>query len=187
MSALQDHPWPLVQWGVVLGTALLAALLDLRSRRIPNTLTLPVMALGPLQAGIVAGFRGVAESLAGCALAALPFVLLFLYARGGAGDAKLMGALGAWLGLLHSLVLLAAVSVAGIVFGLLYARRHGRLRDTLGRTVHVLGGAAAPVRDERTASNAFQSTSLPLESDLRMPYGVAIFLGALLATGSALL
>jgi prepilin peptidase CpaA len=186
-SSLQDHPWPLVQWGVVLGAALLAAVSDIRSRRIPNALTLPLLALGLLQAWAVAGTRGIADSMLGCTLAGLPYVLLFLYAGGGAGDAKLMGALGAWLGLIHSLALLLAVSVAGIGFGLLYARSHGRLREALESFVGVFWTTTASVLGGGGFSSAFKPTSPPPESALKMPYGVAIFLGSLLATGSVLL
>jgi prepilin peptidase CpaA len=187
-GALRDHPWPVAQWTVVLVAALVAALNDLRSRRIPNLLTLPLFATGVTQAYLAAGTPGLFDSLIGCAVAGLPYVLLFLFAGGGAGDAKLMGALGAWLGLANSLALLLCVNVAGIVFGLLYARRHGRLREVLTSisgtiwttTASVLGGGGI-------SQTLRQPPSPPLESPLKMPYGVAIFLGALLATGSLLL
>jgi prepilin peptidase CpaA len=184
---LRDHPWPLAQWGVVLAAALLAALTDLRSRRIPNVLTLPLFACGVIQASLAAGTAGLFDSLIGCAVAGLPYVLLFLFAGGGAGDAKLMGALGAWLGLSQSLALLLCVNVAAIGFGVLYARRHGRLREVLDSLSGVFWTTTATVLGGGGLSQALRPASPPLESPLKMPYGVAIFLGALLATGSLLL
>ena len=185
---LREHPWPLMQWSVVLAAALLAALNDLRSRRIPNLLTLPLFACGVAQAVWAAGSSGLADSLLGCVVAGLPYVVLFLYAGGGAGDAKLMGALGAWLGLSQSLVLLLCVNVAGIGFGLLYARRHGRLREVLASISGVFWTTTASVLGGGGFSQALRPTSPSSpDSALKMPYGVAIFLGTLLATGSLLL
>jgi prepilin peptidase CpaA len=184
---LRDHPWPVAQWSVVLVAALLAAANDLRSRRIPNLLTLPLFATGVTQAYLAAGTHGLIDSLIGCAVAGLPYVLLFLFAGGGAGDAKVMGALGAWLGLANSLALLLCVNVAGIVFGLLYARHHGRLREVLTSISGSFWATTASVLGGGGFSEALRTPSPPLESPLKMPYGVAIFLGALLATGSLLL
>ena len=186
-GALRDHPWPVAQWSVVLVAALIAALNDLRSRRIPNLLTLPLFATGVTQAYLAAGKPGLFDSLIGCAVAGLPYALLFVFAGGGAGDAKLMGALGAWLGLAHSLALLLCVNVAGIVFGLLYARRHGRLREVLTSISGTFWTTTASVLGGGGLSQALRPPAPPVESPLKMPYGVAIFLGALLATGSLLL
>jgi Flp pilus assembly protein protease CpaA len=149
-------------------------------------LTLPLLALGLVQAGVFAGSRGLVDALLGCALAGFPYVLLFLYAGGGAGDAKLMGALGAWLGLMQALTLLLAVSVAGIVFGLLYARSQGRLRDALESLVGVFWNTTAAVLGGSGPSTALRPSRPGAENALQMPYGVAIFFGALLASASIL-
>jgi prepilin peptidase CpaA len=186
-AGLQDHPAPLVQWGVVVAAALAAALTDIRSRRIPNLLTLPLVATGLLQAWLVGGGVGLFDSLLGCLLAGLPYVLLFLYAGGGAGDAKLMGALGAWLGVIQSLALLLTVSAAGIVFGLCYARSEGRLREALNNIAQVIWTTAGSVLAGGGLSSSLSAGSPSSESALKMPYGVAIFIGALLASGSVLL
>ena len=95
-------PWDFVSytlpWGVVLLTSLAGAVTDLHARRVPNRLTFPVLLGGLLWATYEGGAAGLADAAGACVLLALPFVLLFVLANGGAGDAKLMGALGAWLG-----------------------------------------------------------------------------------------
>ena len=90
---------------VVLFTAV-AACFDLRVKRIPNYLTVPVMAAG----FIFAVVRGAAVSGGGGAAMGAYFALggfatgfgvlfvLWLIGGGGGGDVKFMGALGAWLG-----------------------------------------------------------------------------------------
>lgn len=105
----------LLEWGVVIGASLAAAVTDLRSRRIPNALTMPVLLGGLTAAVAVGGGVGLADACAGAVLLALPYLLLYRYAGGGGGDAKLMAAVGAWLGVLPGVVVLVAVSGMGIV------------------------------------------------------------------------
>lgn len=106
------------QWGIAIAASLVAAVSDVRSRRIPNALTVPVLAGGLLFSLLADGISGLGDSLLGCVVMGVPYVLLFLLG-GGAGDAKMMGALGAWLGFRAGVTTLVAVAVIGGVFGLL--------------------------------------------------------------------
>ena len=85
-------------WIVVLAATGIAAITDGLTSRIPNVLTLPLWVAGLVYGALSAGLWGGAESLVASLLLALPYILLFVYAGGGGGDAKIMGALGAWLG-----------------------------------------------------------------------------------------
>ena len=76
---------------------------DLKTRRIPNYLTL-VGALGGL--GFQLGYHGLPGLLDGLAGLGLGFILLlgpYLLGGMGAGDVKASAALGAWLGLWRAL------------------------------------------------------------------------------------
>src|SRR5712692_1250005 len=103
-----------VIWILALSFVAWAGWMDWRSRRIPNWLTVPALLLGLAANTFAWGWTGTKASLEGAGLALgvlLPVVLL----RGlGAGDWKLSGALGAFLGPVGILtVLLYAILIAG--------------------------------------------------------------------------
>lgn len=162
-----------VQWGAVIGASLAAAVWDLRQRRIPNALTLPLLGGGLIYSAWVGGLSGAAGSAGACLLAALPFVILFVYAGGGAGDAKLMGAIGAWLGISQTVVVLLAVVIIGAAFGLAQAAWHKRLTDVTGRMGTILRSWYFWfVSGYRTPT-----VRLTEVQQLQMPYAVSIFAG----------
>jgi prepilin signal peptidase PulO-like enzyme (type II secretory pathway) len=120
-----------LQWGVVIGASLAAAFTDLRSRLIPNVLTMPLFAAGVVTAFVIGGLPGLADAVAASLVLTLPYLLLYAYAAGGAGDAKMMAALGAWLGVVNGLVALVTVSLAGVVLACawIWAHRGTSVRD----------------------------------------------------------
>lgn len=142
---------PAVQWGVVIGASAVAAAWDLARRRIPNVLTLPLWATGLVYAATAGGFAGLGDSAAASCLLAGPYVLLFLFAGGGGGDAKLMGAIGSWLGLVQGTVALLAVALSGVAVAL----------------------AAMALRPRRSISGEPDS----LKGVRTIPFGLAILLG----------
>ena len=169
-TILHDHSEPLLPWGVVIGASLCAAVTDARARRIPNLLTLPLVASGWIRAGAACGVAGFGDSLAATLVLAAPFVLLFAFGGGGAGDAKLMGGIGAWLGVVDGFVTLLAVCLAGMVLGVAFAAWKKRLGAVLAN----LTGAAY----------GFLQRSLPAVDDgQKLPYGIAISAGTVVAAG----
>jgi prepilin peptidase CpaA len=167
-----------LQWSVVLVASLVAAATDISSRRIPNMLTLPLLGLGCLWAGSVGGVAGLADSAAACVLLATPFLVLFAFAGGGGGDAKMMGMLGAWLGVANGTVVLASVCLSGMVLGLLFAlykRRFASVWAGVAVEVHSVACAVASRRMPKSAGTGGDDALL-------MPYGVAIATGVFLAT-----
>ena len=93
---------------MTLTVALVACVTDIRSRRIPNVLTFGAAVAGLLfhlaTGGRDAGFDSAMGYLAGTAL----FLPFFLLGGMGAGDIKLLAALGAWIGP-HDVLWLAVV------------------------------------------------------------------------------
>jgi prepilin peptidase CpaA len=77
---------------------LTAALSDLWTRKLPNWLTVPAFALGLVAHTAAGGLAGLGFSLLGFAVGFGVLFVLWLIGGGGGGDVKLMGALGAWLG-----------------------------------------------------------------------------------------
>jgi prepilin peptidase CpaA len=111
---METHHWAVLAG--LLATALIAGLTDFRSRRIPNWLTVPALAVGVAANTFFGGWSGLKTSLLG-ALVGLGLLLPFVLLRSlGAGDWKLAGTLGAFTGptLLLGLLLLS-VFVAGMI------------------------------------------------------------------------
>ena len=141
----------------LLGFVGAVAVMDLRTRRIPNRLTfaaaVTAVALGVVRAGWQGGVVSAAGVLAGLAV----FLPLCLAGKLGAGDVKAMGAVGAFLGpagvLLAALYTLLAGGIAAAVVLVSFRWR-----------MHRVSGTGQPV-------------SLLRQQDL--PYGVAIACGTL--------
>jgi prepilin peptidase CpaA len=160
-------------------SALLAAaagFTDWRSRRIPNWLTVPGLVVGVALNSVFDGWRGCRSSLLGAGLGLallLPFVLIKSL---GAGDWKLAGALGAFLGPQRLIdVLLVAVLVAGLMAVVLIVWKK-RVRQTLRNLWRILA--------------AFMHLHLPdseLSLDnpeaLKVPFGVALAIATVFYAG----
>jgi prepilin peptidase CpaA len=117
---------------IALLIALSACVTDVRSRRIPNVLTFG-SAAAALAFGLASGgFQGLGWAAAGWAVGAVLFFPLFALGGLGAGDVKLLAALGAWLGpgLAVWVALLAAL--AGGPLAVAVALSRGYARQALG-------------------------------------------------------
>jgi prepilin peptidase CpaA len=97
---------------------------DLRTRRIPNLLTLCAAAAG-FAFHCLPGGNGPLSALAGWLAGVLLFSPLFLLRGMGAGDLKLLGALGAWLGPAMAVWIGVWSAVAGGVLAVVVALLHG--------------------------------------------------------------
>ena len=123
---------------VLVGAVLaLACISDLRTRRIPNVLTLSAVVTAFLFHLVTGGWSAAGWSLAGCVLGALLFFPLFALRGMGAGDVKLLAAVGAWLGPSQVLIAALATSLAGGVIALAVALGHGYLKPA-GRNLWLL-------------------------------------------------
>lgn len=119
----------IVQFAVLVPALTLAAVLDWRTRRVPNRLIASLAIAGAFAQALESGPRGLGLAIAGASLAGaclLPFYLL----RGmAAGDIKLMAAAGAWLPPAMSVWAVAFTCLVGAVLGIALwsagRRRHG--------------------------------------------------------------
>jgi prepilin peptidase CpaA len=163
---------PIVLTGAVL-LALISGWTDLRSRRIPNWVTVPGFVLGVGLNTFVSGRAGLVSSLLGT-LVGLGLLFLFVLLRSlGGGDWKLAGALGAFAGprLLTDLLILS-VFVAGLMAVALILYK-GRVRQTLSNIGHILVSLV-------TFQLPGARVSLDNPDALKVPYGVALALTVLL-------
>jgi prepilin peptidase CpaA len=94
----------------------IAACWDLRQRRIPNWLTYGGAAFGIALQGALAGVSGIAVAAAGLAVGLALLLPGYLLRTTGAGDAKLMAAVGSLLGPYGVLLAgLASFAVGGVI------------------------------------------------------------------------
>jgi prepilin peptidase CpaA len=148
---------------------------DWRSRRIPNWLTVPGLALGIAVNSWLRGWPGAKDSLLGAGLGLallLPFVLIRSL---GAGDWKFVGALGAFLGPQNLLtVLLLGILVNGLMAAVMVVWKK-RVRETarnLGRMLAAFLTMHLPGPD----------LTLDNPDLVKVPFGVAVAVAVILYT-----
>jgi prepilin peptidase CpaA len=155
-------------WFFTIALTLFAGWTDWRTRRIPNWLTVPALILGTGVRTVIAGWPGAKASLEGAALALgllLPLVLLRAL---GAGDWKLMGAVGAFLGpVLFLFVLFGSIFVSGLM-AMAQVVRTNRVRATLRNLVVLVQGFFS------FGLRAHPEISLDNPGLLKLPFGVAV-------------
>ncbi len=116
---------------VAFGVALIACVTDVKSRRIPNVLTLGGAVAALVFHAVTAGGAGIGEAVVGWLVGTAVFLPFFLLGGMGAGDVKLMAALGAWLGPAEALAIAIYASLAGGVLALGVALAKGYLGTAL--------------------------------------------------------
>jgi prepilin peptidase CpaA len=157
---------------LIIGAA--ACVTDLHSRRIPNWLTFGAAAAAFAVHFAGAGQAGVQEAAAGWATGLFLFMPLFLLGGMGAGDVKLLAALGAWLGPGPAFWLAIYGSMAGGVLAVVVALRHNYLRTALSN-LGILGKFWWLVGLRPMASLTLERGSGP-----RLAYAVPLFLGTVI-------
>jgi prepilin peptidase CpaA len=150
--------------------------MDWRWRRIPNWLTLSGLALGLASNSALGGWHGLRTSLLGALLGLAGLLPLVLLRSLGAGDWKLVGALGACVGpsaLLDVLVL--AIIAAGLMAAVVIIHQ-GRVAQTLRNIIHLFKALA-------TLHPPPPEVSLDNPGSLKVPFGVAVAVAAILISG----
>ncbi|MGA3065914.1 MAG: A24 family peptidase [Tepidisphaeraceae bacterium] len=105
-----------------------AAVTDILWRRIPNWLTVALMAAGLVRAAWLFGLQGLDHSALGLVVGgSLGFALFAMSALGG-GDVKLLAAIGAWMGPKGVFLVFIVEAVVGLVIVLVQALAQGRVR-----------------------------------------------------------
>jgi prepilin peptidase CpaA len=159
-----------VAFAALAAGVLVATIVDMRTRRIPNALTATMAGLG-------IGFAGAGISGISLGAAAFGFIIGFAlmlpgHALGatGAGDVKLMAAVGAIVGPGIVVNAFLFTALAGGVLALAVAVRRQRFTATLTGTARLIGAPTDVRREVQTAS-----------ASRRFAYGPAIAVGSVLA------
>jgi prepilin peptidase CpaA len=116
---------------IAAGVAFVACLTDLRTRRIPNVLTFGAAIAAFGVHAMSAGMPGFLSSLAGWMVGVALFFPFFAMRGLGAGDVKLLGAIGAWIGPVVVLRVALYSAIAGGVLAVIVAVQAGYLKQAL--------------------------------------------------------
>jgi prepilin peptidase CpaA len=161
---------PLIS-AIVLAIGFAACVVDVRTRRIPNRLTFGAALGGFLLQLVTGGLDGALTSAGGWLTGALLFLPFFLLGGMGGGDAKLLAALGAWLGPSETLWLAAYSAIAGGVLGVIVAVTQGYLRTAV-RNVLAMLAYWRTVGIQPVPNLTLESAKTP-----RLAYAIPIFAG----------
>jgi prepilin peptidase CpaA len=174
----------LLPWTVQLllaAVVLVASYYDIRYRRIPNWLTLPCVIVGfALNAFLEPPvWHGLGDAGLAVALALLfNFPLYLLHARG-AGDVKLLAAIGALVGWRDWVAIFILSGILGGLLAVVLMLAKGRFRKTLWNTASIIS-EMVHFRAPHLKSEEFDVNS-PLS--FRLPQGAVIALGCCVLLG----
>lgn len=160
---------PLALMTIVAGMAC-AAIVDLRTRRVPNVLTLSIAIAGVALAAGGVGPVTTGAAVSGAVVGLLLMLPGHLLGGTGAGDVKLFAAAGTLLGPGGTVVAFLATAIAGGFLALTAAVRRGRLARSVDATVRLVATGGASVEEIDSP-----------QSDNRFAYAPAIAIGATLA------
>jgi prepilin peptidase CpaA len=166
------HPLWVVRSALLLALCVACSVTDLRSRKIPDLLTLPAMVVALVLGFVTGGLSGVLASATSLIVCGTVLGVVALAGGMGGGDVKMMAAVGALLGLPDCL------------WGLLYAALFGGLlafgmalfRGQLWRALRNIGAWALGL-----LHLSKERPPLGQGSPLWVPYGLAIAAGAIWA------
>jgi prepilin peptidase CpaA len=154
----------------VAASGTVSAVIDLRTRRVPNWLTVSTAASGLALAGLGATGQTVASAAAGCGLGLLMMLPGYIFGKTGGGDVKLFAAFGTLLGPRPIAMAFFYTAIAGGVLALAVAVHRKRMRQSCAN-------AARLVQTGGTNVGEIEDPAL----DNRFAYAPAIAVGVLAA------
>lgn len=165
---------------LLLAIVLTASVTDIRERRIPNWLTFPAILVGFAVNIFLDPSNGFWDSLEGLGVALLLYIPLFALRAMGAGDVKLMAAVGTLVGPTNWLGIMFFTAIIGGVLAVIAVVRNKRGQQTWFNVKMLLGSLAhrnMPY-EMNTELDVSSHTALRLPHAVSIAGGVICFLGA---------
>ena len=161
---------------VLLVVVLAAAVYDVRYRRIPNWISVCGALIGVgLNAFLYRGSPGLIFSLKGLGLGFGGYLLLYLIRAMGAGDVKLMGAVGALVGWQDWVAIFLITAVLGGIMAMIVTLARQRVRTTFGNIGFIVG----EMRHGRPAYLANEALDVQNPKSVGLPHGAVIAVGVI--------
>ncbi len=143
---------------IILLISLVGSIFDLKIRKIPNWLTFGTFFLVLIFHAVNLNFSGAAQSVIGFFVGIAVLFIPYLMGGMGAGDVKLLGAIGAVVGFKDVLWIFFYSAICGLFLGLIWiVAKPGHLKFL------VTTGKVLP----------------PVDKKQKLPYGIAILLGTI--------
>src|SRR5689334_20223499 len=166
---------------LLLAIVLAAAVYDVLYRRIPNWLNLSGIVLGLLLNSFLyqgtssspLGFSGLFFALKGLGLAFAVYVVLYALRAMGAGDVKLMAAVGAIVGWEDWFGIFIVTAVIGGIMSLVLVIIRGRLKKTMFNVGFIL----SEMKSGRPAYLKNEELDVRSKKALGLPHGAVIAVG----------
>ena len=157
----------------VVALVLAASVCDLKSRRVPNALTLGAAVIAVATHVVLSGWSGLVFAVSGWAVGLVLFFPVFALGGMGAGDVKLLAAIGAWLGPTDAVWTALYGVFAGGLMALFVALARGYTRTAL-RNVWAM------LRFWRVAGvRPVEGLTLNSSAGPRLPYALPIAVGVM--------
>jgi prepilin peptidase CpaA len=161
---------------VAISIALVASVVDLRSRRIPNALTFGATVVGLVVAAATGGLSGIGTGLAGWTVAMALWLPIYALGGMGAGDVKLMAAIGMWIGPAGALHAALYAAIAGGVLALTLAFTRGIVRETFQNVQLLI------LHWQVAGFSPHAQLTLATAKSPRLAYAVPVLIGTVAAT-----
>ena len=152
---------------------MMSVITDIKWRKIPNALTLPVMLIGLFIHALNNGVSGFIFSVEGLFLGMALLIAFYFMGMMGAGDVKLMGAVGSILGPVGIFKAFLFTAVAGGIYAIIVLAYHGQLVGFMKRIVMSLKLSLLTHRPE-LLPNEYNGSPI-------LCYGIAIAIGTSLS------
>jgi len=153
----------------------IAAIFDIRYRRIPNWLVLAGIIVGLAWNVYSSGWSGLLRASEGLGLGFILYFPLYLIRARGAGDVKLLAAVGAVAGPLNCFWIFLLTAVLGGVIALILLLFRGRVRQTFFNVAWI-------IRDILHMQAPWRSNDeldVTTDKGMRLPHAAMIAVGAL--------
>ena len=164
---------PPVSTVAVITVVVAASLFDLGSRRIPNSLTLGAAVLAVVIRALLNGWSGVLGAASGWLVGLVLFMPLYALGGMGAGDVKLLAAIGAWLGPVGAAWTGLYGALAGGAMALVVALARGYAGTALKNLATILRVWSI------VGVQPVEGLTLADKASVRLPYALPLAAGAL--------
>ena len=169
-----NHPVTNLIWSLTGGALLLAAMgWDVKTHRIPNGLVATGLVLGLLIAMLPGGL-GLMPALYGGLVGLAVYLPLYFLRILGAGDVKLLAAVGVYVGFPNVMGVALLTALIGMVLSVLIALRHHQLQHMVKQVYQGLVGFVFQM-----ASGGRPRQWVMVVGPHRLPYALAMAMGTL--------